>query len=224
MAFVLHALREDDLFVDVGANVGTYTMLAAGVTGCRCVAIEPAGRSYEQLIDNLRLNQVQHRVDAHRVAAGRERGNVRITQDRDSMNHIIHADKGAAGSSAAVVAVRTLDDILADLSPTIIKIDVEGYEPHVIAGALKTLRRSSLLAVLMETNRDVGSEEDRVSADGQMQALGFSRYRYRGELRRLHRVGAADLNDANTIYARSEDALLERIRGARRFRVLDTEI
>src|ERR1700691_5417356 len=62
MAFVLHALRAEDLFVDVCANVGSYTVLAAGAVGARCIAFEPAPRAYRGLLDNLRLNDLMARV------------------------------------------------------------------------------------------------------------------------------------------------------------------
>lgn len=223
MAFVLHALREGDLFVDVGANVGTYTVLAAGVAGCRCVAMEPVSSSFEQLLDNLRLNQIQHLVDAHRVAVGDRDGSVRVTTHRGPMNRLIGTNDGAT-SNADVVASRRLDELLAGKSPTIIKIDVEGFEPHVVAGALQTLRQSSVLAVLMEANCRVGRDEDRQSVNAQMAALGYSPFRYLGISRRLESLAGNDRRLANVIFARSADALLERLHTARRFRVLDTDL
>jgi FkbM family methyltransferase len=222
MAFVLHALRPDDLFVDVGANVGTYTVLAAGVVGCPCVAIEPVASTYEQLIDNLRLNQTQHLVDARFIAVGHARGSVRVTNQLGPMNRVVESDRATHGRTN-VVAMQSLDDVLSGKSPTIIKIDVEGFEPSVVAGALNTLRQSSLLAVLMETNRNVGRRTDGNSLREQMRALGFDCFRYQGLTRRLERFDDGAPNVANTIFARSAGPLLERIRGARRIRVLDTE-
>lgn len=223
MAFVLHVLRPDDLFVDVGANVGTYTVLAAGVVGCHCVALEPVGSTYEHLIDNLRLNQVQHLVDAHRVAVGAERGSVRMTNSLGPMNRVSEPDR-SAHRPYDIVAMRTLDDILAVRSPTVIKIDVEGFEPQAIAGTLATLRQSSVLAVLMETNCNVGREEDRDSVAQQMKSLGYSCFRYHGLERRLEPVDTTDRRAANVIFARSAGAVRERIQSARRFRVLDADI
>jgi hypothetical protein len=61
MAFMLHQLRPDDVFVDVGANVGAYTLLA-GTAGARCVAFEPVPATFRALRDNVRLNGLQTRV------------------------------------------------------------------------------------------------------------------------------------------------------------------
>src|SRR5581483_7903411 len=70
MAFVVHALRQGDVFVDVGANVGSYTVLAAGVSGARCIALEPVPSTFDSLLDNVRLNDLTARVECHNVAAG----------------------------------------------------------------------------------------------------------------------------------------------------------
>src|SRR5262245_22540376 len=58
MSFVLHALTADDLFVDVGANVGTYTILAAGAAGSSVVSLEPHPRAYAHLLANIRFNDL----------------------------------------------------------------------------------------------------------------------------------------------------------------------
>ena len=50
MAFLLHLLRPDDLFVDVGANIGSFTVLASGAVGARSLAIEPIERTFNILI------------------------------------------------------------------------------------------------------------------------------------------------------------------------------
>ena len=55
MAFFCHFMQEDELLVDVGANVGAYGLLAAKVTGCRLVACEPAPDTFATLSANVRL-------------------------------------------------------------------------------------------------------------------------------------------------------------------------
>jgi hypothetical protein len=59
MSFLLHMLREDDLFVNAGANVGTYTVLASKVRGVHSITIEPVPSTYEYLMDNINLNRIQ---------------------------------------------------------------------------------------------------------------------------------------------------------------------
>src|SRR5690348_855531 len=53
MAFIAHYLRPTDFFVDVGANVGSYTVLAAGVAGASVMSFEPDSLTYHRLVRNL---------------------------------------------------------------------------------------------------------------------------------------------------------------------------
>ena len=55
MAFVLHFLRKNDTFIDVGANVGSYTILAA-VTGSNVISIEPIPSTFNYLKNNVSIN------------------------------------------------------------------------------------------------------------------------------------------------------------------------
>ncbi len=72
MAFVLHFLRSGDLFADVGANVGSYTILASGVVGCRAVAFEPDPASAATLERNIKLNKIANRVEIRITAVGED--------------------------------------------------------------------------------------------------------------------------------------------------------
>ena len=62
MAFVLHVLRQSDKFIDVGANVGSYTVLAAGAVGSRAFAVEPIPTTFGFLRRNVELNGLGERV------------------------------------------------------------------------------------------------------------------------------------------------------------------
>jgi len=62
MGFLLHFLRNDDLFIDVGANVGSYTILASSAIGARGIAFELIASTYKKLIENMRLNGLDHKT------------------------------------------------------------------------------------------------------------------------------------------------------------------
>ena len=51
MGFVLHALQDEDVFVDIGANIGSYTVLAGSVVGANCISIEPVPHTFSYLLD-----------------------------------------------------------------------------------------------------------------------------------------------------------------------------
>ena len=70
MAFTLHLLREGDFFADVGANIGSYTLLAAGAAGADAAAFEPIPQTFESLQRNIAFNRLANRVTCHNVGVG----------------------------------------------------------------------------------------------------------------------------------------------------------
>jgi FkbM family methyltransferase len=82
MAFVLHYLRPDDLFVDVGANVGSYTLLASGAVGARTIAFEPVPQTLARLRANCDANGLGTRVDVRAVCVGASAGTRGVLNQR----------------------------------------------------------------------------------------------------------------------------------------------
>ena len=155
MGFVLHVFNEGDVFVDVGANIGSYTIIAAGAIGARVVAIEPIPATFKRLEENIDLNRLNDRVRAHCLGLSDKPGILMFTSHLDTVNHVVA--KSEPGNSISI-PVTTLDDLLQGTSPTIIKIDVEGHEVAVLEGSKKTLSNPALIAILLETNE--GMEDD----------------------------------------------------------------
>ena len=91
MKFLLRYLREDDNFLDVGANVGVYSILASAViTGGSIHAFEPSFISRERLEENLRLNHIEN-ARIYAAAAGEMEGTVRIScgkREHEPSHHI----------------------------------------------------------------------------------------------------------------------------------------
>ena len=147
MAFVMHCLRPGDGFIDVGANVGSYTVLASAVCGATTLAVEPDPDAADHLRDNIRLNGLAAKVTLLQVALGAYEGRAGFSIGRDTCNHV-------AGAGSRKVRLTTLDAAAAaaNMRPKLIKMDVEGYESHVIAGAAHTLAGRDLLAVLSESD------------------------------------------------------------------------
>ena len=147
MAFVLHALKPRDIFVDVGANIGSYTILASGVCGARTIAIEPDAGTALNLGRNITANGLEALVDVKQTAVGEEAGSISFTSGKDTMNRVATV----ADEDVQTVALSRLDDILKGVEPTLMKLDVEGYETLALRGAEQTLAKPSLLAILLET-------------------------------------------------------------------------
>jgi FkbM family methyltransferase len=160
MAFVLHVLRPGDLFVDVGANVGSYTVLATKVCGASSLAIEPDPVTATSLRRNIALNGIENAVEVVEAAVGTTEGRARFTVGLDTCNRMATA----VDADVREVRVLPLDAVIGARQPTVIKMDVEGFEAAVVAGAARTIACSSLLAVLVET--DTGGVADALIAAG----------------------------------------------------------
>jgi FkbM family methyltransferase len=222
MSFLLHALRPGDLFVDVGANVGSYTVLASGACGARSLAFEPVPSTFSHLIDNIRLNNLDALVDARNVSLGRKQGFVDITTSLDAANHVVSASEPTALSVR--VPVVTLDSALGGRQPTVVKIDVEGFETEVLEGAAKTMESNSLVGLIVETN---GSGARYGFDEGQLWSRllrwGFLPVRYQPRRRLLVASSERPLK-GNTLFVRSMEVLAQRIVSAPPHTVLDVSV
>jgi FkbM family methyltransferase len=221
MAFALHLLRKGDAFIDVGANVGVYSLLAAG-RGAQVLALEPVPDTYEQLLDNLYLNRLHMRVDARNTGVGSARGELQFSTQSGSTNHALA--QGESADHSVSVAVDALDEIAAGMNPTMIKIDVEGFEAEVIRGATHLLSQPSLQAVLIELN-GLGARYGFRDADihTRLLAFGFSPARYSPFKRRV--IALSDHQRfGNTLYVRSSPEMDERLQEASAFVWRDVSI
>jgi FkbM family methyltransferase len=218
MAFVLHALRPHDTFIDVGANVGAYTILASKVVGARTISFEPAPVTQSILRQNVAINGIDNLVEIRREAVGSKSGTARFTTEYDTTNHVasVYADEKSVVVDVPVVS---LDSILGDHIPTVVKIDVEGFEAPVIEGAKTLLESPSLMAIIIEIN---GSGHrygyDDAALRSRIEAQGFSPVNYLPFERRLTDRSSTRLD--NVIYVRDRHAIERRLREAPAFRVL----
>lgn len=212
MGFVLHFLRQEDLFLDVGANVGSYTLAGAGAVGARVISVEPIPATFSFLRMNVLLNGLEERVQLHCCGLSNVRSELRFTADQDTVNHVMTE---AESGSFAVVPVVRMDELLAGVVPKIIKVDVEGHEKAVLMGASNTLSDPGLAAVIMETN---GSGSRYGVSDNElldlMRSYGFMPYRYDPFGRRLVAWCA---EAGNAVFVRDLLAVNAIVKEARRY-------
>lgn len=222
MAFVCHYLRPDDLFVDVGANVGSYTVLAAAAVGAACFSIEPLPQAFATLRRNIALNDMGGRVKALNVGLARQPGVLHFTSQLDTVNHVL--SDGETHANSVEVPVRTLDDVVGNAAPALLKIDVEGYETEVLAGAERTLAKPALQALILELNgsgRRYGFDEDAIRRH--LRDLGFTACSYRPFDRALTSL-TKTADGGNTLFVRNPVQVEARARIAPPFRVLGREL
>jgi FkbM family methyltransferase len=146
------ALRPGYLFIDVGANVGSYTIWA-GDLGAEVIALEPAADTFSLLMENIALNG--YPVDAIQAAAGAECGTARFTAGLDSVNRLDPAGR-------AETAVVTIDSVIGNRTAAGMKVDVEGFELDVLVGCAQALAEHRLKLIQLEWNatsqRAVGTD------------------------------------------------------------------
>ena len=219
MAFVLHLLRPGEHFVDVGANVGSYTVLAGGGVKARVTAVEPIPATFVHLQRNVALNGMNDRVRCCQVGLSDKPGLLRFSSGLDTVNHVLAEGEDLSGVD---VPVTRLDDLLGQDVPVLIKIDVEGHELAVLHGGMSVLGDQRLMAVIMETN---GSGERYGVSDDQliavMRAHGFAPFGYDPFRRRLVDVIAAS---GNTVFVRDAVAAEARVKAAPKFWLVNGEI
>lgn len=201
MAFMLHLLRPSDLMVDIGANVGTYTILAAKLSGAQVVSFEPDPGTADRLDRNIAANHISDLVDVRRHALGAAEGVIGFTAGLDAMNRVTEV----AEEIGQRVPVHRLDSVMATHEPTMIKIDVEGHEDAVFAAAEATLAKPSLLAIEAETVSE--------NTHALLLGLGFERFWYAPQ-RRLLSPEPMDNQANNSLYVRNREHVDRRLTSA----------
>lgn len=146
--FLLQRLKKDDLFVDVGANVGHYTLLAAGICKANVISIEPIPDTYEKLKSNINLNNLSSRIKLLNIGLSDKKGTLYFLKNKDVMNKVTYIEN----VNNIKVNVSTLNSILTDKKITFLKIDVEGFEFFVLKGANNILKQESLKYLIIEFN------------------------------------------------------------------------
>jgi len=170
-----------DVLFDIGANVGTYTVWAAKTRGARVFAFEPESQNFAILNTNILINGLQDSVSAYCLAIS----------DKLAFDHLFlsYFDPGGSlhrfgealdhenrpmqpGYRQGSVAI-SLDALVEQHGfpgPQHVKIDVDGIEPLIVAGARRTLSAKTVKSVLIEINTNL---EEHWSIIDTMLELGF---------------------------------------------------
>lgn len=155
-------LRPGDRFLDVGANIGVYSLIAAEC-GAEVIAFEPGTAAAAALRRNVALNDLGGRIDVRQEAVGAEPGEIEFVEGVGTMGHVVtDADDVARGGEGLFtgrstrrlvrVPVATLDDVIGAGRVAAVKIDVEGFEDAVLAGAESALHEHRIDYLQIEHN------------------------------------------------------------------------
>jgi FkbM family methyltransferase len=172
----------DDVLLDVGANVGLYTIWAAKTRKVRVYAFEPEAQNFALLNRNIAFNALGEKVFAYCAALSDEAGFSLLHLGTLSAGGSCHTfgqdldhnlrERKSVFTQGCVST--TLDALVATgvmPVPTHIKIDVDGLEHKVLAGCLGTLQDRAVKSILVEINANLAEHRHIVD---DLSALGFS--------------------------------------------------
>lgn len=151
---ILDTVREDDVFFDIGANIGLVALLAARKHAgkpLRAVAFEPEARNAERVRANVRANALEGQVKVEQAGVGSSPGTLKLFLAGYIGDHSM-LDQKREGAFVEVPVV-TLDDYCrSNPAPKSMKIDVEGFELEVMKGARGVLSSGAVRDVFVEVH------------------------------------------------------------------------
>jgi FkbM family methyltransferase len=161
-------LKDARLFIDAGAHVGYYTLLASKIAK-EIISIEPNPFNYKLLKFNLRINKIKNAY-ALNIAASNYNGETGIFIPK--LKGRIATDESRLDNNISKIKIKVvkLDDLLLKIgkNPDVIKIDVEGSEMQVLEGLQETLRKGVKCLMI-----EVHSEENKAEVISFLKSLGY---------------------------------------------------
>jgi len=212
MMLALHFLRGGDLFLDVGANVGSYTILASGVCRATTWAFEPDPGIVRSFKRNIAINNLDELVTVYDLALGNSDAAIPFTIGKDTANRIASAGE----KNVRMVRQQRLDALVGRGCPhpiIMMKIDVEGYEEEVIRGAKALLANDCLKIILLEWPKGSWIWEELLGHH-------FQRAYYEPFSRKLRLEPGDTLSSPNSLFVRDWDFVNSRVTTANHLEIL----
>ncbi|PSO70305.1 MAG: hypothetical protein BRC42_10180 [Cyanobacteria bacterium QS_1_48_34] len=190
MKFLLRYLRDEDSFLDIGANVGVYTLLAASkVRSGWIYSFEALPKNYQRMQENLKLNEnVVGEIDLN-------------LSDGDSTPSIINSKKS---HNTTTVSSDTLDNLLKNHpleKLTLAKIDIEGAELLALKGAISLLEQKHPQVWILEVLGASGQELVNF-----LYSYGYSLYQYSADTNKISPI-SLEQKQGNNVLAIANTAI-----------------
>ncbi len=179
LRFIENFLQEGDVFFDIGANIGLFSLVASevvGVTG-KVVAFEPFSENFQKLKKHIAINQATNIV-AEQMAVSDELDSISLFLNEKDRNSGMVSRYASEYTLKEDVASISIDQYLQEheLAPRLIKIDIEGGELLALKGMEKTLQ-TVRPTLLIEINTDaVFSAIDVDPSTEYLKSFGYEKY------------------------------------------------
>lgn len=185
--FIKNYLKPGDTFVDVGANIGLFTLIASRCVGSsgKVFAFEPCAKTFQRLVENVELNRMNN-VQCFQMALSDRPGKIQMHTSSDGYDAWNSIAPPPAGIDFApeTVSAGTWDDFAREHNlvgrVTMMKIDVEGWEGHVLCGGMESFSRSDAPLLQVEFT-DQASQSAGTTCQklyGQLESLGYQMFLY----------------------------------------------
>ena len=131
-------LTEGDVFLDIGANIGYFSLYAAKIRNANVIAFEPSKRELHRFYKNIATNKLNN-ITVYPFALGNETTKLTLNLadfQNPGKNSIVHSESNKQ-TSQEIINIATLGDLVSPIhigKIKLVKIDVEGYEYHVLQG------------------------------------------------------------------------------------------
>lgn len=166
----IETFASDDVLVDIGANVGMYSIWAAATRGVRVISFEPESQNYALLNQNIFINGLSGQISAYCMAIAEKSGFDKFYLGRFEAGGSCHTFGEALDPNLAPIKAQfsqgcfaaPLDELVeagVTPPPTHIKVDVDGLEHAVVAGMAGTLHHPALKSVLVEINGNLAEHQ-----------------------------------------------------------------
>ena len=161
-------------FVDIGANQGLYSLIAAANPHCRTVtAFEPVAATFARLADNIALNGDSEKVCAVDAAVSLESGTATIATDAAHSGTASLRHGGAGGETIRILGIADVDAAIDERFPLVVKVDVEGHEETVIEALAASTHLPRIAAIFYEVDR---RWTDAAAIEARLRGAGFARF------------------------------------------------
>jgi FkbM family methyltransferase len=210
MIFLLRYLRDEDSFLDIGANIGIYTLLAASkIKSGTIYSFEVLPRNYLRLKENIKLNNLTH-VKPLSIAIADSVGNVTISNNTksDSTAFITKNITDTAAESLEIPS-STLDNLLQNESLshlTLAKMDIEGAEILALKGATSLLQQQRPRVWILELLNEVNHGYCKQDIVKLLQDYGYGLYHYNADTNQLQSI-TVEYQQSDNVFAIANSAL-----------------
>jgi FkbM family methyltransferase len=155
ISFVNNTLKDGDVFIDIGSNIGLFSLIASNLVGRngKVISFEPSPKTFKRLEENIELNELQN-VKLNNIGLSDKKGTLKLhvsENGHDAWDTFATDINNIKYQNSIEVNINTLDNEIENIGVNnikLIKIDVEGWEKFVLLGAIETIKKFSPILLI----------------------------------------------------------------------------